>query len=205
MIDRFILPTLGRALAPIARGLHARHVSAEQVSLAGFALGLLTMPALALGWFPLALVLILANRIADGLDGILARLTSPTDRGAFLDIAFDFFFYGVVPLGFALANPTQNALPAAVLIASFVGTGSSFLAFANLAQKRGLQAQDYPQKGIYYLGGLTEGTETICVFVAMCLWPSAFPTLALGFAAACLFTTVTRWHMGWKTFATSKK
>ena len=104
-----------------------------------------------------------------------------------------------------VSNADAAALPAAVLIASFVGTGSSFLAFANLAQKRGLQAQDYPQKGIYYLGGLTEGTETICVFVAMCLWPSAFPTLALGFAAACLFTTVTRWHMGWKTFATSKK
>ena len=52
-------------------------------------------------------------------------------------------------------------MPAAVLIASFVGTGSSFLAFASIAARRGMQAADYPNKGIYYLGGLTEGSETI--------------------------------------------
>lgn len=201
MIDRYLLPPLRRIFTPVARRMLARGFSADQVSLAGFGIGIVAVPLLALGWFLPALVFILCNRIADGLDGTLARLTTPTDRGAFLDIALDFFFYGLVPVGFALANPDANALPAAILIASFVGTGSSFLAFASIAQKRGLSAQDYPQKGIYYLGGLTEGTETIVIFVAMCLWPAAFPTLALIFAAACLFTTATRWHMGWKTFA----
>jgi phosphatidylglycerophosphate synthase len=153
------------------------------------------------GAYAPALGFILLNRIADGLDGAVARLTVPTDRGAFLDIAFDFFFYAAIPLGFALASPAVNALAASVLITAFVGTGSSFLAFATIAAKRGQSAEGYSTKGIYYLGGLTEGTETILVFVLMCLFPATFPILALFFAAACSLTTLTRWTQGWTVFA----
>lgn len=200
MIDRFLLPFQRRVLAPPGRALARRGVTADQVTLAGFALGLGAFGALAAGALGLALALILANRLADGLDGAIARETGTTDRGAFLDIALDFAFYALVPLGFALADPAMNALPAAVLIASFIGTGSSFLAFASLAAKRGLAAGDYPAKGIYYLGGLTEGAETIALFAAMCLWPAAFPALAFVFAALCLLTTLSRWYQGWTTF-----
>ncbi len=200
MLDRYLLPLVRTTLDAPARALIARDVKADQVTLAGFGLGLLAAVALAFGAFGAALLLILANRIADGLDGIMARMTRPTDRGAFLDIALDFVFYALVPLGFALAAPATNALPAAALIASFVGTGSSFLAFASIAAKSGRTADAYPAKGIYYLGGLTEGTETIALFVAMCLWPAAFPALAWIFAALCAMTTLTRWHQGWQTF-----
>ena len=200
MIDRQLLPLQRALLAGPARGLAARGVTADQVTLAGFGVGLLAIGALAAGAFAAALVLILANRLADGLDGAIAREVGPTDRGAFLDIALDFVFYALVPLGFALADPGTNALPAAILIASFVGTGSSFLAFASIAAQRGLSADAYPSKGIYYLGGLTEGAETIALFAAMCLWPAAFPALALIFAALCAITTLTRWYQGWAAF-----
>ena len=200
MIDAAILPMQRRLLAPPAEVLAARGISADQITLVGFVLGVLAVPALALGQFWLALGLIALNRVADGLDGAVARLNGPTDRGAFLDIALDFLFYALVPLGFAIANPA-NALPAAVLIAAFVGTGSSFLAFAAIAAKRGISAASYPSKGLYYLGGLTEGTETIALFVAMCLWPAAFPVLAYIFAAACALTTLTRWRQGWHAFS----
>ena len=200
MIDALILPAQRRVLHPLALALHRRDVTADSISLAGFGLGILAVPALAFGWFGLALALILLNRLADGLDGAVARMGAPTDRGAFLDIALDFVFYAVVPLGFALADPAANALPAAVLIAAFVGTGSSFLAFAVIAAKRGMRAEDYPSKGIFYLGGLTEGFETIALFVAMCLWPALFAPLAYVFAAACALTTLTRWLQGWRAF-----
>jgi phosphatidylglycerophosphate synthase len=200
MIDALILPTQRRVLHPLALALYRRGVAADRITLAGFALGVLAVPALALGWYGMALALILLNRLADGLDGAVARMGAPTDRGAFLDIALDFVFYAVVPLGFAMADPAANALPAAVLIAAFVGTGSSFLAFAVIAAKRGLRADDYPTKGIFYLGGLTEGFETIALFVAMCLWPTLFAPLAYVFAAACAMTTLTRWWQGWKAF-----
>jgi len=200
MIDALILPAQRRLLHPLAEALHRREISADRITLAGFGIGVLAVPALALGWYGAALVLILLNRLADGLDGAVARLGRPTDRGAFLDIALDFVFYALVPLGFALADPARNALPAAVLIAAFVGTGSSFLAFAVIAGQRGLRAGDYPAKGIFYLGGLTEGTETIALFVAFCLWPSLFAPLAYVFAAACAITTLTRWLQGWRSF-----
>lgn len=172
--------------------------------MAGFLLGALALPALAFGLYGVALGLIALNRLMDGLDGAVARLSGPTDRGAFLDIALDFVFYALVPLGFALADPARNALPAVVLVTAFVGTGSSFLAFAAVAAKRGLDAERYPTKGIYYLGGLTEGFETIALLVLMCLFPALFPPLAYAFAAACALTTLTRWRQGWVALSSDK-
>lgn len=204
MIDAALQPLQRRLLAPFARWLAARGIHADHLTLAGFALGVLAVPALAFGAYGAALAALAANRLADGLDGAVARLAGPTDRGAFLDIALDFVFYALFPLGFALADPAQNALPAAVLIASFVGTGSSFLAFAAVAAKRGDSAAAYQAKGIHYLGGLTEGFETIAVFAAMCLFPPAFPILAYGYAAACALTTALRWHQGWRAFSPRK-
>lgn len=197
MIDAALQPLQSRLLHPLARRLAALGVTADQITIVGFIVGVFSLPALVFGLYGLALVFIGLNRIMDGLDGAVARLTGPTDRGAFLDIALDFVFYALVPVGFALSDPQQNALPAAILIAAFVGTGSSFLAFAAAASKRGLATDAYPSKGIYYLGGLTEGAETIALFAAMCLMPHFFPLLAYGFAAACSVTTITRWYQGW--------
>lgn len=200
MIDAALLPLVKRAINRPARALVARGIGADRITLVGFGIGLVGGLALWAGLFWLALTCLALNRLADGLDGAVARLTTPSDRGAFLDIALDFMFYGLFPLGFALHDPGANALPAAVLIASFIGTGSSFLAFSIIAEKRGLTSKDFPTKGIYYLGGLTEGTETIALFVAMCLFPAAFPWLAYGFAALCAITTATRWLAGWRIF-----
>ncbi|WP_439124341.1 CDP-alcohol phosphatidyltransferase family protein [Marivita sp.] len=200
MIDAAVLPLVKRAIDRPARMLVAYGFRADQITLVGFFIGFLGVLALWLGLFGTALFCLALNRLADGLDGAVARLTQPTDRGAFLDIALDFMFYGLFPLGFAFHDPAVNALPAAVLICSFIGTGSSFLAFSIIAEKRGVSSDQYPTKGIYYLGGLTEGTETIALFVAMCLFPSAFQWLAYAFAALCAITTVTRWLAGWQMF-----
>lgn len=192
MIDRWVLQRLRPATEAAARRLIAWGVHADGVTAVGFALGLAGSAAIALGRPGVGLVLILAGRVADGLDGAVARQTAPTDRGAFLDIVADFLFYASVPLAFALADPGSNALAAAVLLAAFIGTGSSFLAFAVLAERRGLSNARLPNKGFYYLGGLTEGGETIACFALMCLWPQHFATWALGFAALCALTIVSR-------------
>jgi phosphatidylglycerophosphate synthase len=198
MLDRAALALLRPGLQRLAAVLVRAGIGADTVTLCGFALGIGAAVAVALG-APLAgLALLLTSRLMDGLDGAVARATQPTDRGAFLDITLDFLFYASIPLAFAVADPPANALPAAVLLAAFIGTGSSFLAFAVLAEKRGLKNEDYPQKGIYYLGGLTEATETLLCFVAMCLWPQHFALWAYGFALLCLLTIVTRLLGGWR-------
>jgi phosphatidylglycerophosphate synthase len=144
------------------------------------------------------LVAIILSRICDALDGAVARQTQATDAGGFLDIALDFVFYASIPLAFAIAEPGSNALAAAVLLCAFVGTTSSFLAFAALAAKRNLVSLDYPDKSFYFLGGLTEATETLAFFAAMCIWPQYFAVLAYTFATLCAITTVTRIGWGFK-------
>ncbi|MDP4822820.1 MAG: CDP-alcohol phosphatidyltransferase family protein [Aestuariivirgaceae bacterium] len=196
MFDAQLYPLTRRLADRAAISIARAGVTAMGMSLAGFVLGLAALPAIATGHYGTGLALILLNRMADGLDGALARREGPTDRGAFIDISLDFFFYGTVPLAFALANPEANALPACLLLLGFIGTGSSFLAFASLAAKRGLAAQNFPKKGIYYLGGLTEGAETIAFFILICLAPQIFPGAAAIFAALCFITTILRWNWG---------
>jgi phosphatidylglycerophosphate synthase len=198
MLDRYAIAWLRPAMVATARGLARAGVHADHVTLAGFALGLVAAAAIAMQRYGLGLALLLTSRLCDGLDGALARLTRPTERGGFLDITFDFLFYASIPLAFALADPAANALAAAMLLAAFIGTGSSFLAFAALAAQRGVKSVAYPSKGIYYLGGFTEATETITCFALMCLWPVHFATLAYGFAALCGLTIITRLWSGWR-------
>ena len=195
MFDRRAQALLRPVLNATARGLVRAGISADTLTWLGFAIGIAAAMAIAWQAFVVGLVLLLVSRLLDGLDGSVARLTQPTDAGGFLDIALDFLFYAAIPLGFAIADPTNNALPAAVLLASFIGTGSSFLAFAALAEKQGLTDTALPGKSFYFLGGLTEATETIAVFAAMCLWPEHFAVLAYGFAALCVITTAMR--VGW--------
>lgn len=176
----------------MARRLRSLGCSPDQVSCGAFTVGMVALPALYLHMYRLALVCIVLNRIGDGLDGALARLTKPSDAGGFLDIVLDFIFYSSVVLGFALASPETNGLAAAILLFSFVGTGSSFLAFAIMAERRGIENIAHLRKGIYYLAGLAEGTETMIFLMLFCIFPDHFPLLAALFAAICLLTTVTR-------------
>lgn len=201
MIDSYLIPTQERLLRPTAAWLLAHGATANRITITGFLLGLAAVPAIASGHFSFGLALIALNRVLDGLDGAVARLAGPTDRGAFLDIAFDFFFYAAIPFAFVLANPAANGIAGSLLLFSFVGTGSSFLAFAVIAQRRGLASLKMPKKGLYYLGGITEGVETIALFVLICLFPHAFSVIATVFAGLAFITTAIRWWWGWTAFS----
>lgn len=174
-------------------------VQANWVTLVGFAIGLAAIPALATQNYALALAAILANRLMDGLDGAVARANGGTDFGGFLDIVCDFIFYSGVVFGCALAHP-ENATAAAFLIFSFMGTGASFLAYAAIAARKGVTTEARGIKAIYYLGGLTEGTETIAVLCLFCIWPAGFVPVAYVFGALCWLTTASRFHSAWRTF-----
>jgi phosphatidylglycerophosphate synthase len=200
MLDRLAVAVLRPPLTALARVVARTGLSANSITVMGFAIGMAAAASIALHAPMLGAALILLSRLCDALDGAVARQTQATDAGGFLDIALDFVFYASIPLAFALAEPQTNALPAAVLLAAFIGTGSSFLAFASFAAKRGLSSVDWPDKSIYFLGGLTEGTETLAVFLAWCIWPQHFAPLALGFAALCTITTATRIWWGWRAF-----
>ena len=199
MLDSLSIKIIKWPLTRSAKLVDKCGVTANQTTLFGFALGCLALPTLSAEQYELALVFILLNRICDGLDGALARIQGITDAGGFLDISLDFLFYSLIPFGFVLANPDQNAIAGAFLIFSFIGTGSSFLAFAIMASKRGIDNPVYKHKSLYYMSGLTEGTETIGCFVLFCLFPQHFTVIAYIFGAACWFTTFTRIYFGFHT------
>ncbi|MGF1900144.1 CDP-alcohol phosphatidyltransferase family protein [Aliivibrio sifiae] len=205
MLDKFSIQIIKKPLSIAANRLHRLRVTANQTTLFGFALGLLAFPALLFQEYNIALVFILLNRICDGLDGALARITGITDSGGFLDISLDFLFYSLIPFGFILANPEQNAIAGALLIFSFIGTGSSFLAFAIMAGKRNIDNPVYKNKSLYYMSGLTEGTETIGCFVLFCLFPTHFAIIAYVYSTLCWITTFNRIWSGFHTLQENEK
>jgi phosphatidylglycerophosphate synthase len=175
----------------LALTVQQRRLTPNQVTVAGFVCGLAAIGAIALQSYGLGLLLLLANRLADGVDGALARRIGATDLGGYLDIVLDFIIYSGAAFAFALAQP-DHALAAAFLIFSFMGTGSSFLAFAIFAAKRKLDGEAATNKSFYYLGGITEGTETILLFVLILLFPGWFPIAAYIYGSLCWLTTIGR-------------
>jgi len=200
MLDRYLRPLIDPPLNRAGRALARAGLGADAMTLAGLLLGLMAALAIALG-APLAgLALILASRLADGLDGAVARATRPSDLGGYYDICADFVFYAAVPLAFIYADPAGNALAGAALLAAFYVNAASFLGFAILAAKRGLSTEVRGRKAWYHAGGLLEGTETILFFVAFCLFPAAFAPLAWVFAGLCLITALARVAMAARQF-----
>lgn len=201
MLDRTATALIKPAINGLAGVFFRVGLRANQITFAGFFIGLLAAVLIAHGAYLAGGVAIFTSRLFDALDGAVARMTKPTDAGGFLDIGLDFLFYASIPLAFAFSDPERNALAAAVLLAAFIGTGTSFLAFAVIAAKRGMTSLDYPDKSFYFLGGLTEATETLAFFAAMCIWPEYFIELAYVFAMLCLVTITTRLWWGWRTFS----
>lgn len=200
MFDAKLRPLIDPPLNAVGARLAKAGVSALTVTFLGLVLGLGAAVAAAFGEYGLALLLIGANRLADGLDGAVARARGPTDLGGYFDIVADFAFYVSVPVGFGL-SAEANLVPALVLVATFVLTGISFLAFAIVAQKRGAETQAHGKKSFFYSTGLAEGGETIVAFLAMCLVPAAFPLIAYVFAGLCVATVVQRSALAVTAFA----
>jgi phosphatidylglycerophosphate synthase len=199
MLDARLRPLIDPPLNRLGRVLAGLGVTANALTFTGLALGLAGAGAIAFGHIGWGLALIIANRLADGLDGAVARVRGPSDLGGYFDIVADFAFYVSIPMGFGILS-AANTLPALVLVASFVLTGVSFLAFAVIAGKRGAQTEAHGKKSFFYSTGLAEGAETIAVFIAMCLWPAWFGVIAYAYAGLCAATVIQRSAMAVSAF-----
>ena len=191
MLDAHLRPIIDPPLNRLGRGLAARGVTADGVTLGGLALGVLAAALIVADRTMLALLPLFASRLLDGLDGAVARATSKTDFGGFLDIWCDFAFYGAIPLAFALRAPA-DALAAAFLLFSFYLSGTAFLGFAIVAEKRGFSTDRQGIKSLYYSSGLLEGTETIAFLAIICVLPTFFAPLAWTFGALCILSAAAR-------------
>ena len=205
MLDAIMRRALDPGLDRAGRVLAGRGIRANQVTIVGLALGLLAAALIACGaagW--IALIPFLASRVADGLDGAVARASDITDFGGYLDIVCDFIFYGAIPFAFVLRDPTGNGIAGAFLLTSFYANGASFLSFAILAAKRGMKTEARGVKSLYFTAGILEGTETIAFFLLICVFPNAFVPLAWGFGVLCFVTALSRMALASQVFGSKK-
>jgi phosphatidylglycerophosphate synthase len=200
MLDGWARKRIDPALEAIGGRLVQAGVSANAVTIAAFAVGVAAAIAIAQGHFLAGLALLLVSRLGDGLDGAVARVRGKTDLGGYLDIVLDFAFYGAIPLGFVLADPAANAVAGAVLLLSFYVNGSSFLAYAIMAEKRKLGGEARGEKSLFFTTGLAEATETLAVFAAFCLFPAWFAVIAYVFAAVTFYTALSRVVLAGRVF-----
>jgi phosphatidylglycerophosphate synthase len=197
VLDHRLRPLIDLALARAGRHL-AASVSANTLTILALLSGLAAAGCIAVAAFKVALVMFLVGRCLDGLDGAVARASTPTDRGGYLDIVLDFAVYAAVPLAFAYVAPAENALAAAALLAAIILNASAFLAFSAMAAKRRLESAAQGRKSLYFLAGLAEGGETVAFYVAFCVWPHQFATLAYAFAALCVASAIGRIGAAWR-------
>ena len=191
MIDHWVNEKLNKKIIYISEYV-PKNISANTITLVGFIIGLFAVSFISIKYYILGLVLIIINRFCDGLDGVIARRNGTTSLGGYLDITCDFIFYSAVIFGFALADQKHNSLAAIFLLFSFVGTGTSFLAFAAIEKKHNLFLSERGQKAFYYDRGIVEGTETIAFFVIICLLPEYFPIFGIIFGFLCWLTVCGR-------------
>tara|TARA_B100001750_G_scaffold210723_2_gene191503 strand:+ start:465 stop:1076 length:612 start_codon:yes stop_codon:yes gene_type:complete len=202
MLDAFVRPLIDPPLNRVAHILSRSPLNPDSVTIIGFIIGIVACVTAFMGFYYTALIFILLNRIIDGLDGPIARAQNrQSDFGGYLDIVLDFLIYAGFPLCFAMGIGTSQALTAGIFILfSFIGTGTSFLAYAILCAKRGISTEVQGKKTFYFSNGLMEGTETIIFFILICLFPVSFVAICFIFGSLCLLTTTQRIWTAYRTF-----
>jgi len=185
MLDAPVRARLRPTLDVAAARLDERGVAPGAVTALALVVGIGACVAAALAAWPAALVLWLANRTLDGLDGPLARRRGATDLGGLLDFVADFVVYGGFVVAVAVAVPDARVACCA-LLAAYLLNNVAQLSFASLVERRRLAYGD--ERSLRLTPGLTEGTETLAAYVAFCLLPRHAALVAWVFCAMVLVT-----------------
>ena len=191
MFDAKINKILKPILNNIAKKFLKFNVQANSITLIGFIFGIFCVYCIIYEMFFYAAVFLFLNRFCDGLDGAIARLVGQTDIGAFYDIISDFLFYSLFPISFIFLD-IENAYSICFLLLSFVATQTTFLASAWIVEKNKLLITENQKKSFFYIGGITEGSETIICFVMMILFYESINYIIYIFGTLCWITFITR-------------
>ena len=195
MFDRSIQRLIQKPLSFLGKFL-LKIFQPNHITFIGFFFGIMMCFLIFIHSYFLAILFLFLNRLCDGLDGVMARQTSPSPLGAYLDIILDFIIYAAFVLVFSLENEI-NLLTGVLLLFSYICTGTTFLTQAIIQPQLDYSQQqdnveDEIPKSFIYASGLIEGTETI-FFMFLCLiMPKAFPILGFLFSVMCLITAIAR-------------
>ncbi|MGH2862726.1 MAG: CDP-alcohol phosphatidyltransferase family protein [Solirubrobacteraceae bacterium] len=185
MLDRRARRLYAPALKPVSAAANRAGVRADSITAAALIVGIGACVAAALSVWIAALALWLLNRGLDGLDGAVARQGSPSDLGGMLDFLADFVVYGGFIVAVAIAVPHAR-IACTALLAAYLLNNVALLSFATLIEKHGLGLGD--ERSLPFTAGLTEGSETILAYVAICLTPAHAELIAWIFTGMVLIT-----------------
>ena len=191
MIDDKLNNYLRPYLSYLAKITVKLRISANTVTIIGFIFGLCCFYSKVNFNFLSAFFFLFLNRFCDGLDGAIARLIGPSDIGAFYDIILDFIFYSLFPIAFIFLD-IKNAYSICFLLLSFVSTQTTFLASAWIFEKNKTLIKTKQRKSFFYIGGITEGFETIIFFILMLIFYQSVELIAYIFGSLCWITSITR-------------
>ncbi|MET3808355.1 phosphatidylglycerophosphate synthase [Nakamurella sp. UYEF19] len=194
MLDARARRLLSPGLDAVGGRLAAAGAPAIALTAAGWLAGVAACVAVVAHVWLLALALWLLNRLLDGLDGPVARRHGPSDLGGFLDIVADFSIYSGFVVAVAIAEPGARLAGLALLMAYYL-SGTAFLALSSLLERRGTTLA-VDGRSLRFVGGLAEGTETVVVYVLLCLLPGRAPLILWLFTAAVAITAIQRVVLG---------
>ncbi len=197
MIDNAFRARLPQFAGPLL-AIYARlGMTPNQVSALGFGLALLASFAVALHAWWVALVLWWVSRLADGTDGLHARVTGQqSDFGSYLDIVLDMASYGVMVLGFAIAAPDFAPQWIAMLF-FYVLCITSALALGMQEAGRDLPPRD--DRGLRLGAGLAEGGETGIAYSLFLLFPDWLEITTTLWVVILALTVVARSVLAYRT------
>ena len=191
MIDAKLNIFLRPHLRFLAKIIIKLNISANIITFLGFFFGLCCFYSIINFYFMSALLFLFLNRFCDGLDGTVARLLGSTDIGAFYDITLDFLFYSLFPISFIFID-IKNTYAICFLLLSFVSTQTTFLASAWIIEKNKILVSTKQKKSFFYIGGITEGFETIICFILMLFFYESVELIAYTFGTLCWITSISR-------------
>ncbi|EXF23849.1 membrane protein [Nesterenkonia sp. AN1] len=185
MFDTRLRAALGPTLDTGARWLDKPWITPNRLTTLNLSAGLASAGLAATQHWVLALLMWLLCRLADGLDGPLARRrereSSPASgQGGFFDICADFIVYGATVIGVAIGASAAfdaSLLPFMLVLFAYYINGAAFLAFSSIAEKDGRTLDD--GRSLSFLGGLAEGGETVLVHSLWLILPMFAGPIAL--------------------------
>ncbi|GAA1108099.1 CDP-alcohol phosphatidyltransferase family protein [Arthrobacter flavus] len=209
MFDARLRPLLAPALNRVAAVLDVPWISPNRLTGMNLLLGLASAGFAAAQWWLPALAAWLLCRLADGLDGPLARRRASqrgavrdTGQGGFWDISADFIVYGATVIGVAIGATAGFGapwLPFLLVLFAYYINGSVFLAFSSIAEKNGRQLDD--GRSLSFLGGLAEGAETVLVHSLWLLFPAFAWQVASVWAVLVMISAAQRIFAGYRALA----
>lgn len=190
MIDNAFRAVLPRFVRPILALYGHLGWTPNHVTVLGFAIALVASAAVAFHFWWLAFVLWWLSRLADGTDGIYARESGQESGfGAYLDIVLDMAAYGVMVIGFAIAEPEFQAQWMAMLFL-YVLCITSALSLGMQEAEHSIVPRD--NRGLRLGAGLAEGGETGIAYSLFLLVPAYLGALTTIWVVILIVTVVAR-------------